>query len=534
MKRMFFGVLFVLVLVPMLAACGGDASGEGEGESEQSITVNAKSEPPSLDPALATDTTSGWVLDHLYEGLYTENKEGEIIKGLAEEVEVSDDKTTYTVTIKEDANWSNGDPITAEDFEYSWKRVLKPETGSSFAFYMYYIKGAEAYNKGDGSVEDVGVTAVDEKTLKFELEKPTGFIEKLLAFWTYYPVNKSVVEDNEDWAAEADNYVSNGPYSLDSWDHDSQLIVKKNGEYWNKEDVSMEKITWEMVNDANTYYQMYKSGELDMIDTLPTDVIAQEKGSEDFKITPYFGTYMYMFNVDKEPFTNPKVRKAFTMAIDRESITENISQGGEDPAYAFVPYGVDTPNGDFREQKEAYFEENYDEAKQLIEEAKQEEGWDELPTVELMYNTSENHKKIAEGVQEMLKQNLGVEVTLNNQEWNTYLDTTKQGNYQMARMGWIGIYVDPTPILDYYLGDSPNNRTNWVSEEYDSLMAESKGIQDPAKRMEKLHEAEDILMEELPFMPVYHYSQNYLTSQDYKGIVYPVNGMPYLQWAEKK
>ncbi|WP_221566954.1 peptide ABC transporter substrate-binding protein [Alkalihalobacillus sp. TS-13] len=529
-KSVLFSLLMVLVVVPFLTACNGN-SGSG-GEIEQEITVNAKSEPPSLDPALATDTTSGWVLDHLFEGLYTKSKEGEPVAALAEDVKVSEDKKVYTFTIR-DAKWSNGDPVTAGDFEYAWKRVLNPDTGSSFAFYLYYLKGAEAYNKGEGSAEDVGVTAVDEKTLKVELKSPTGFFEKLLTFWPYYPVNQKVVEENENWASAADGYVSNGAYTLKSWKHDSELVAEKNDEYWNKKSISMEKITWAMVNDATTYYQMYKSGELDLIDTLPTDVIAQEKDSEDFKIKPYFGTYMYMFNVEKEPFTNPKVRRAFALAIDRQAITENISQAGEQPAYAFVPYGVEGPNGDFRKQKEKYFEENVEKAKQLLEEAKQEEGWDELPQVEMVYNTSENHKKIAEGIQEMLKQNLGVEVSLNNQEWKTYLDTTKQGNFQMARMGWIGIYVDPTPILDYYLGDSPNNRTNWVNEKYDELIEKSKGIQDEAERMEVLHQAESVLMEDLPFMPVYFYSQNFLTSEKYEGVVYPVNRMPDLRWAEK-
>ena len=290
----------------------------------------------------------------LFEGLYTKNQDGEIVKGLAEEVEVSEDKTEYTFKLK-DAKWSNGDPVTAGDFEYAWKRVLNPDTGSSFAFYLYYLKGGEAYNKGNGSVEDVGVTAVDEKTLRVQLEEPAGFIKKLLAFWTYYPVNEAVVSQGNNWAAEADGYVSNGAYQLTTWNHDSELIVEKNDNYWNKEDVSMNKITWEMVNDATTFYQMYKTGELDMIDTLPIDVIAQEKDSEDYKVTPYFGTYMYMFNIEKEPFTNAKVRKAFNLAIDREMITKNIAQGGQEPARAFVPKGVDTPNGDFREQKPEYF-----------------------------------------------------------------------------------------------------------------------------------------------------------------------------------
>ncbi len=346
----------MLAVVPFLSACGGGGSGSG-GNVKQEITVNAASEPPSLDPALATDTTSGWVIDHLFEGLYTKNKDGDIVPGLAKSMKVSKDHKVYTVKLR-DAKWSNGDPVTAGDFEYEWKRVLDPKTGSPFAFYLYYLKGAEDYNKGKGSADNVGVKAVDDKTLKIELKSPTGFFKKLLAFWSYYPVDQSVVKGNKNWAAEAKGFVSDGAYTLKSWEHDNKLVAEKSNKYWNKKTISMNQITWKMVNDSTTYYQMYKSGELDMISSLPVDVISQEKGNKDYKSTPYFGTYMYMFNVKKKPFNNPKVREAFNLAIDRKSITKNISQGGETPAYAFVPPGVKTPKGDFRAQKDKYFSED--------------------------------------------------------------------------------------------------------------------------------------------------------------------------------
>ena len=278
---------------------------------------------------------------------------------------------------------------------------------------------------------------------------------------------------------------------------------------------------------------MFKTNELDLIQTLPSDVLDQEKESEEYSEVPYFGTYMYMFNVEKEPFTNEKIRRAFTLAVDRETLTKNVTKSGETPAYAFVPPGVETPEGDFRETGGEYFEEDAAEAKRLLEEGMEEEGWTELPEVSISYNTAENNKKIAEAVQAMYKDNLGVDVKLENQEWKTYLDTTQQGNFQMARMGWIGVLVDPVVILDYYLGDSPNNRTNWVNEEYDQLMADAKVEQDPDKRYELLHQAEAVLMEDLPINPIYHYTNNYLTSQNFENIVYPVNRYPYLKWAEK-
>jgi oligopeptide transport system substrate-binding protein len=536
MKKVFANLFALLLLIStVLAGCSsnGTSGDEAAKNIKQEITLNSMSEPPSLDPALASDTTSGWIIDHLFEGLYTKNQKGEPVLGAASDVKVSDDGKTYTFTIRDNAKWSDGDPVTAQDFEYAWKRVLDPKTGSPFAFYMYYIKGAEEYNKGKGSADQVGIKALDDKTLQVELKAPLSYFDKLLTMWTFYPVKKSLVESNPKWAAEAKGYVSNGAYQLTKWKHNSEVVIEKNQHYWNKDTINMEEVTWKMVNDATTYYQMYKTGELDLIATLPTDAIAQEKNNKEFKVVPYFGTYMFMFNVDKEPFNNAKIRRAFAMAINRKAIVENITKSGEKPAYAFVPYGVNTPDGDFREVGGVYFEENVKEAKKLLQEGMKEEGWSTLPEVTLMYNTAENHKKIAEAVQEMLKTNLGVKIKLANQEWKTYLETTAQSNFQMARMGWIGIFVDPTVILDYYLGDSPNNRTNWVNKQFDDLMAKAKVEQDDKKRYELLHEAEKVLMTDMPFIPVYFYSQNYLTSQKFKGIVYPVNRYPDVRWAKK-
>lgn len=541
MKKWLFPISIMLATSTALAGCygggGEDAAQSGDSGSDsdikQEIVVNAMTEPPAIDPAIATDTTSGWVLDHIFEGLYTRDEEGNPVLGAAEDVSISEDGKTYTFTLREDAKWSDGSPVTANDFEFAWERVLNPDTGSPFAFYMYYIKGAEAYNKGEGSVEDVGITAVDDTTFEVELNAPLGYMDSLLTLWTFYPVQQKAVEADENWAAEADTYVSNGPFEMTEWQHESNVVIEKNDEYYGEEEVKMEKVTFELVNEATTYYQMFKTGELDLVMTLPTDVIASERENEEYMEVPYYGTYMYMFNVEEEPFNNAKVRRAFAMAVDRQSLTDNVTLAGETPAYAMVPEGAETPEGDFREVGGDYFEENAEEAKQLLEEGMAEEGWDTLPEVTLMYNTSENHKKIAEAVQEMLSNNLDVDVSLANQEWGTYLDTTKQGNFQMARMGWIGIFLDPVVNLDYYLGDSPNNRTGWVNEEYDSIMAESKVEQDQAKRYELLHQAEEILLEDMPFMPVYFYKNTYMVDQDYENIAYYVNRYPYLKWAEK-
>ncbi|KOO48924.1 peptide ABC transporter substrate-binding protein [Viridibacillus arvi] len=540
MKKWILSLLLVLVTGSALAGCyggGADDSSKGDkvekGNIKQEIVVNASSEPPAIDPAKATDTTSGWVLDHIFEGLYTRDKDGKPVLGAAKDVKTSDDGKTYTFTLRDDAKWSDGSQVTAGDFEYAWKRVLNPETGSAFSFYLYYIKGAEEYNKGKGKVENVGVTAVDDKTLEVELNAPLGYFDSLLTLWTFYPVQQKLVESNDNWAADANTYISNGPFKMTEWKHESNVVIEKNNEYYDKDVVKLDKVTFKIVNEATTYYQMFKTGELDLISTLPSDVLATEKDNEDYREEPYYGTYMYMFNVKKEPFTNAKVRKAFAMSIDRKALTENVTLGGETPAYAMVPEGAETPEGDFRKVGGDYFEENATEAKKLLAEGMAEEGWSKLPEVTLLYNTAENHKKIAEAVQEMIDQNLGVKLKLSNQEWGTYLETTKQGNFQMARMGWIGIFVDPVVNLDYYLGDSPNNRTGWVNKEYDSIIAKSKVEQDVNKRYELLHQAEKILMTDMPFMPVNFYKYNYLTNPDFENIAYYVNRYPQFKWAEK-
>ncbi|WP_340673856.1 peptide ABC transporter substrate-binding protein [Brevibacillus agri] len=544
MKKLAAFALSLSLVVPALAGCGGSggtatnggaATGAPAAAVKQEVVFNAKSEPPDLNPLTSTDTTSFWIMDHLGEGLYTKDKEGNPILGAAKEVKLSDDKLKYTFILRDDAKWSNGEPVTAEDFAYTFMKHIDPATASTTAYLLYYIKGAEAYNKGTGKAEDVGIKAVDEKTLEIELVAPTSYFDKMLATRYWHPINKKLAEANPKWAADAETYISNGAYKLVSWKHDSELVIEKNEHYWNKDDVKMEKITWKMVNDATTSYQMYKSGELDFNKEMPSDILAQEKSSPDYKSVPYYGTYMYMFNVTKEPFTNKKVRRAFAMAIDRKALTEMVSQGGETPAYSMVPRGAITPTGkDFREEGGDYFKEDVAEAKKLLAEGMQEEGWSTLPEVTLMYNTDESHKKVAQAIQEMLKKNLGVEVKMMNQEWKVYLDTTKQKNYQMARMGWVGQISDPAFNLDYYLGDSPNNRTGWVNKEYDQLNMAAKVEQDPNKRMELLHKAEAVLMDDMPFIPIYHYQQNYLVKPNLEGLTYPVNAFPSARWATKK
>lgn len=533
MKNKLIVILFICVAMIMAACSEGENKSGAEGSVKQELVLNAGSEPASLDPALNTSVTSGWILDHMYEGLYTRDQDGNITLGVAEDVEVSEDGTVYTFKIKEDAKWSDGSDLTAEDFKYSWERVLNPNTGARFAYYLFVIKNAEAYNKGEVSVDDVGIKVINDKTLEVTLESPTAFLDSLMTIWTFYPVKKDIVEGNENWTLDAKNFVTNGAFYMTEWEHDNKIILSKNDDYYSQDDITLKQITFEMVDDATTAYQLYQTGDLDFISSIPTDQLSAVKDSDEYIEFPYYSTAMFIFNVNKEPFTNRKVRQAFAMAVDRKSLVENVGQTGETPAFAMVPPGADTPDGDFRELGGDYFKEDYDQAKRLIEEAMEEEGWSEFPEVTLMFSTSDNNKRYAEAVQEMLKQNLNIDLKLANQEWNTYLDTLGRGDYQMGRMSWTGLYIDPAVNLEYYLGTSTNNRTGWVNDQYDQLLKDAQVEQDIMKRFELLHEAEETLMTDLPFMPLYFLTKNYLTSTGVKNVAYYENRSPVFKWAKK-
>ena len=506
-KLAFCAIL--LVSLAVLAGCGKDdkKSSGGTGSEtplEQKMTANLAGEPYTLDPAFASDTTSYWVIEHLYEGLFTYDKNGQPTEGAASEVEISEDGTVYTFTIREGAKWSNGDALTAHDFEYSWKRVLNPETAAYDPSSFYYITGAEEYNTGKGNVEDVAIQALDEKTLEVELKSPVKFFSTVLLDHAYLPVNQKVVEADESWAAEADGIVTNGAYIASDWKHNNEIVLNKNKDYWNTEEITMEEITFKMIAEQTTEFQMFKAGEIDLVTSIPAETIEQEKNNDEYVNAPSFSVYTYSFNVEEEPFTNLKIRQAFAKAIDREAITENVSKGGERAAYGYVAYGVQAPSGkDFRDEVDPYYSFNIEEAKKLLAEGLKEEGWSELPEVTLKYNSEANHKKIAEVLQEMFKENLGAEIVLENQEWKTYIDSFKQKDFQIARMGWVGEFLDPYPVLSLYKTNSSSNFTNWSNIEFDQILEASLVEQDEKKRYELLHQAEEILMNEVPIIPIY-------------------------------
>ncbi|CDQ19955.1 peptide ABC transporter substrate-binding protein [Halobacillus karajensis] len=542
MKR-WWTVLMGVVLVAVLAACtASESAGENEeGSSEESnesstktLLLNNEEEPTSFDPSQGFDAVSWNALNNLMEGLTRLGEDHKPQPATAEDWEVSEDGTEYTFFIREDAKWSNGDDVTAGDYEFAWKRLLDPETASPAAFLGYFIEGGEAYNNGEGSADDVMVEAVSEKELKVTLSSPTGYFLNIISNPAFFPINESVAKENPEWYAEADSFVGNGPFALAEWKHDSEMLMKKNEEYWDKDTVKLDEVHWAMVNDTNTEYQMYESGELDTSE-IPSDMSEQLLDSEQVSIQDQAGTAFYRFNVTEEPFQNKKIRKALALTVNQQEIVDYVTKNKEEPAFGFVSYGFESPSGeDFREHNGNLIEPNVEKAKQLLEEGMEEEGYDELPAITLSYNTSEDNKKIAETIQQMFKENLGIEVTLENAEWNVFLEAQKGLEHQLSRSSFLADYADPINFLESFTTDSSMNRTGWSNEQYDQLIADAKNEADEEKRWELMYEAEKVLFEEMPIFPVHFYNQVVLENDQVSGIVRHPVGYLELKWADKQ
>ena len=527
----------ILVLGAVLAGCGSanEASNGNSGQTAPAentgpkvLKMNLQSEPPTADPGIAEDTTSGAIVRATFDGL-TRSVDGKPKESMAEKIEVSSDLLTYTFTIRE-AKWSNGDPVTAKDFEFAWKRALDPKTASNYAYQLYYIKNGEKFNKGEAKRDDVGVKALDDKTLEVKLENPTPFFLELTAFYTYYPVNQKVVEANPKWATEAATHVGNGPFKMETWEHKNKLTLVKSDTYWDKDNVKLDKIDFSMVEDANTELSMFENGEIDWaghpLSALPTDAIPALKDSGKMVIQPIAGTYFYRFNTEQAPFNNVKIRKAFTYAINRQAIIDNVTQAEQQPAMGYVPPSMSV-------NTQPFFKDNDVEgAKKLLAEGMKELGITTLPPITLSYNTSEGHKKVAEAIQDQWKKAFNIEVKLENKEWKVYLEDVHQGKYQVARAGWLGDFNDPVNFLEMFKEkDGGNNDTRWENPQYKELLNKSALEADPEKRKQLLAQAEAILMEEMPVAPIYYYTDSWVKDDKVKGV--QVDGLGFIdfKWA---
>ncbi|MSU00204.1 peptide ABC transporter substrate-binding protein [Tissierella pigra] len=556
MKRSFIVIMSLLLVIALLiTGCvpkGGDevkeptdtpstdssATPPSESKKEAKILrTNNGSEPGSLDPALAQGTHESWVLDHTFEGLMKIDPDLKVVPGMAEEYMISDDSLTYTFTLRDDIKWSNGDSVTAHDFEFAWKRALDPELASDYAHQLYYIKGGEAYNTGEGTVDDVLVKALDDKTLEVTLEAPTAYFLELTAFYTLYPVNKKVVESDPDWAKNASTHVSNGPFTLTEWEHNATIKIRKNENYYDSASVKLDGVDFDIIDDENTTWQKYEGGDYDFLTPLPQAVVAQMKDNNnpELIIGAEVGTYYYNLNSKVKPFNNIKVRRGLSMTLDRQTIVDKIAQGGQIAAEGVVPFGLPDENGkEYRDAVGKLVEYNVEEGKKLFLEGLAEEGMkiEDFKNIVILYNTSEAHKKIAQAAQEMWRVNLGIEIQLENVDFQVKLDREKAGDYHISRAGWIGDYMDPITFIELWESNSSFNDAKYNSPEYDQLVKIAKTSPDPNERFDAMRKAEQIVMEDMPIVPVYFYTQPYAQKSYVTGVYKPLVNYPKLTYAD--
>lgn len=555
-KSLLLLLTLVLAVGTLLSACGSNdknntASNSGNGgntatsnndtansgdetlAADQTLRINLSSEPPTFDPAQAQDSQANTVLKLMYEGLTRMDEAGEAQPAAAESWEI--DGTKYTFHLREGATWSNGDPVTANDFVFAWERVLSPETlpAPPYAYQLYYLKNAQEYNEGKiTDFSQVGVKAVDEHTLEVELVTPTPYFLGLTSFYTFYPVHQSV-KDDQAWAVDANKMITNGAFTLTTWAKGQSIEVTKSDSYWGKDEIKLNKVTMSLVNSGATELASYRNGELDRAGhpngEIPTDQIpiVQQELKDEVEIKGTASTYYYEFNVTAEPFDNVNIRRAFAMAIDRQAIVDKVTLGGQLPAYGYVPPGIKGVNDEFRNEVDdkAYFKEDYEEAKKLLEQGMQEKGYTQLPEITLMYNTSEGHKKIALAVADMWKKNLGVDVKLENQEWAVFLENRQSLNYQVARAGWSADYNDPMTFLDMWVTGGGNNDSGYANADYDALINQAKSTDDAAARNEAFKKAEENLIKDNQvLLPIYYYTSVSVSKPYLKGVILDFSG----------
>ena len=540
-KVIFIAMCILLCISAAITGCEQNASSQTKREkkpetspqqprAQKVLRMNLSIEPPTADPAFAEDSTSAAVIRATFDGLTRIGADGRPQLAVAKKMDVSADRLTYTFHLR-DSKWSNGDPVTAHDFEYAWKRVLDPRTASIYAYQMYYLKNGEKYNNGLASADEVGVKAIDDKTLVVQLEHPTSYFPELTAFATYYPVYRPKIEANSRWAAHADTHVGNGPFKIEQWDHDAKLVLAKNDQYWDKDAVKLDRVEFSMISDENTELFLYEKDELDWagapLNTLPAQAIPSLTDAGKINTQTIAAVYMYKFNTQQVPFNNVKIRKAFSYAINRQLIIDQVRQGHQQPALGFVPPSMAV-------QTEPYFLDNDTQtAKKLLQEGLNELGLAALPPITLTYNTSESHKQLAEAVAEQWRQAFDIDVKLEDKEWTVFLEEQHKGLYQISRSGWLGDFNDPISFLGIFRDRTGgNNDTGWENERYQALLKQSAVEMDTQKRNQLLVQAEQILMDEMPIAPLFYYTNSWVKHDRVKGVFIDGMGNLELKWGD--
>ncbi|MBI2423434.1 MAG: peptide ABC transporter substrate-binding protein, partial [Candidatus Hydrogenedentes bacterium] len=518
-----FAVLLLLAgfFGATLWGCSGAADGPGAHLDPQKVLrINNEAEPQDLDPHVVTGVPEHRLNCALSKGLVDLDPETlQPIPGAAASWELSADQRVYTFHLRENGKWSNGDPVTAQDFAYSFERMLHPALAADYAYMLYYILNAKPFNEGTlKDFSQVGVKVIDDRTLEVTLEHPTPYWLGLQIHQSYSPVHRATIEKFGGMTARGTqwtrggNFVGNGPFKLVDWRPNEYILVEKNDFYYDVDKVRLDGIRFFPIENKLTEERSFRSGEIQMTTDVPRNKIPVYKAENPdvLHIDSYLGVYYYLVNTTRKPLDDKRVRQALSLSLNRDALTRDVLKAGEKPAYYFVPPGI--PGY----ESVPALRYDVDEARRLLAEAGFPGGAG-CPEIELLYNTSENHQQIAEALQNMWKEALNINVTIRNQDWKVYLDTRRNLDYFLARAGWIGDMVDPVNFLELLLSTGGNNQTGFASEKYDQLLAASHAEIDPERRRALLHEMEAIVLDELPFIPMYFYSRPYLRSPEVKG-----------------
>ena len=537
MKKRFL-IPVALVAALALAACGkantktandtkADTANEAAASGDtKELAIQVGPTPETIDPALNSSNDGGNMLQHLAEGLLKMDKNGNMIPGLAESYEVSDDGLTYTFKLRKGLKWSDGSDLTAKDFVYSWKRVADPNTAAPYGQdVLGKVKGYE--EAAGGNIDALAVSAPDDTTFVVELANPVPFFDRIAAFSTLVPVQEATIEANGDaWTLSPETNVTAGPYKLAEFTDGDRIVLEKNENYWDKDNITFDKIIYRLIEDPNAAYTAYKQGEVSMIKSVPSEEIPALKGTEEFHVDPNMGTYYLSFNTTKKPFDNEDVRKALALVIDRDYVANTVMQGTYLPANKIIGPGVSdaAPDSSFEKvTEEKYtkgvgsgdYEADVAKAKELLAKAGYPDGQD-FPTIEYSTNDQGYHKSVAEYLQNVWKEKLGINTDIAIKEWKVFTADRRAGNYDVARNGWVMDWNDPSNFLNLFVTGSGNNDGKISIPEYDELMEKASTTTNADERFDYLHKAEQLLLDHAALTPVAYYTDFYLQSTKLK------------------
>ncbi|MAV74524.1 MAG: peptide ABC transporter substrate-binding protein [Halieaceae bacterium MED-G27] len=522
--RVYRSLIIAACLGALLSACGTGESNVAAGNKTGFLHYGNGAEPQGLDPHVVTGVPESHIVRALFEGLAVKNPitlESE--PGVAERWAISEDGRVYTFYINPEAKWSNGEAMTASDYVWSWNRALHPDTGSLYAYMLYPIVNSEAYSKREiTDFGKVGVKALDDLTLQVTLNEPTPYFLQLMDHYSTFAVHPETLlkhgkmTDRYTPWTRVGNMVSNGPFTLEEWSLNRRIIVEKSDHYWDRDNVSLNGVYFYPTENLVSEERMFRAEQLHFTQTVPLDKIPayRERENSPYVQAPYLGTYYYLINTDRPPVDDARVRKALSFALDRDKLTNTVLQNTAIPAYSITPpntLGYYPPK---------LFEYDIEEARRLLAEAgyPNGEGW---PGLEIVYNTQEAHRKVAVAIQQMWKEALNIDITISNQEWKVYLNTISQRQFQVARRGWIGDYVDANNFLDLFLTDGGNNNTGYSDPVFDDIILNrAPKAKSREERYQLFYEAETMLLEEMPFIPIYTYTSKHLVHPSVEGI-YP-------------